>query len=89
MPEGDGPYAAFNADVGRATKEAYEKGPLAKLGGEPDAVAKAVEKAITAKRAPIRTRVTPSAHLLVTQRRLLPDRGWDAFVGTQFKRPGS
>jgi NAD(P)-dependent dehydrogenase (short-subunit alcohol dehydrogenase family) len=89
MPEGEGPYAAFNADVGRATKEAYEKGPLAKLGGEPDDVAKAVEKAIAAKRAPIRTRVTPSAHLLVTQRRLLPDRGWDAFVGTQFKRPGS
>ena len=89
LPEGDGPYAAFNADVGRATKEAYEKGPLARLGGEPDAVAKAVEKAITAKRAPIRTRVTASAHVLVTQRRLLPDRGWDAFVGTQFKRPGS
>jgi NAD(P)-dependent dehydrogenase (short-subunit alcohol dehydrogenase family) len=89
LPEGEGPYAAFNADVGRATREAYEKGPLARLGGEPDAVAKAVEKAITARRAPIRTRVTASAHVLVTQRRLLPDRGWDAFVATQFKRPGS
>ena len=89
MPEGEGPYAAFNAEVGRVTKEAYEKGPLARLGGEPDAVAKAVEKAITARRAPIRTRVTASAHVLVTQRRLLPDRGWDAFVGTQFKRPRS
>jgi NAD(P)-dependent dehydrogenase (short-subunit alcohol dehydrogenase family) len=89
MPEGDGPYATFNADVDRATREAYEKGPLAKLGGEPDAVAKAVEKAITAKRAPIRMRVTPSAHVLVTQRRILRDRGWDAFVATQFKRPGA
>jgi len=88
LPEGEGPYAAFNAEVGRTTKEAYEKGPLARLGGEPDAVAKAVEKAITARRAPIRTRVTASAHVLVTQRRLLPDRGWDAFVATQFKRPG-
>jgi NAD(P)-dependent dehydrogenase (short-subunit alcohol dehydrogenase family) len=88
LPEGEGPYAAFNAEVGRVTKEAYEKGPLARLGGEPDAVAKAVEKAITARRAPIRTRVTASAHVLVTQRRLLPDRGWDAFVATQFKRPG-
>ena len=58
-------------------------------GGEPDAVAKAVEKAIDARRAPIRMRVTPSAHLLVTQRRLMPDRVWDAFVGTQFKRPRS
>ena len=87
LPEGEGPYAAFNAEVGRATRDAYEKGPLARLGGEPDAVAKAVEKAIGAKRAPIRMRVTPSAHVLVTQRRLMPDRVWDLFVGTQFPRP--
>ena len=40
-----------------------------------------------AKRAPIRMRVTPSAHLLITQRRLMPDRAWDGFVATQFKRP--
>ena len=80
---------AFNAEVGRATRDAYEKGPLARLGGEPDDVAKAVEKAIDAKRAPIRVRVTPSAHVLVTQRRLMPDRVWDGFVGTQFKRPGA
>ena len=86
---GDGPYATFNAEVARTTKKAYEKGPLARLGGDPDDVAKAVEKALTAARAPIRVRVTPSAHLLVTQRRLMPDRVWDAFVGTQFKRPGA
>jgi NAD(P)-dependent dehydrogenase (short-subunit alcohol dehydrogenase family) len=89
MPEGEGPYATFNAEVGRTTREAYEKGPLARLGGEPDAVAKAVEKAITARRAPIRMRVTPSAHVLVTQRRLMPDRVWDGFLGTQFKHPGA
>ncbi len=87
MPEGEGPYAAFNAEVGRATRDAYEKGPLARLGGEPDAVAKAVEKAIAARRAPIRVRVTPSAHLQITQRRLMPDRVWDGFLSTQFKRP--
>jgi NAD(P)-dependent dehydrogenase (short-subunit alcohol dehydrogenase family) len=89
LPEGDGPYASFNAEVGRATRDAYEKGPLARLGGEPDAVAKAVEKAISARRAPIRMRVTPSARVLITQRRLLGDRGWDRFVATQFKRPTS
>jgi NAD(P)-dependent dehydrogenase (short-subunit alcohol dehydrogenase family) len=89
LPEGEGPYAAFNAEVGRATRDAYEKGPLTRLGGEPDAVAEAVEEAIAARRAPIRTRVTASAHVLVTLRRLLPDRGWDALVATQFKRPGS
>ena len=89
LPEGEGPYAAFNADVGRATVDAYQKGPLARLGGEPDAVAKAVEKAIDARRAPIRMRVTPSARVLITQRRLMPDRVWDRFLSTQFKRPRS
>jgi NAD(P)-dependent dehydrogenase (short-subunit alcohol dehydrogenase family) len=73
--------------IGRATREAYEKGPLVRLGGEPDDVAKAVEKAIGARRAPIRVRVTPSAHLLITQRRLLGDRAWDAFVGTPVPPP--
>ena len=54
------------------------------------AAPKAVEKAITAQRAPIRTRIqTASAHVLVTQQQLLPDRrartrSW----ATQFKRPG-
>ena len=89
LPEGEGPYATFNAEVGRATREAYETGPLAHLGGEPDAVARAVEKAITARRAPIRMRVTPSARLLIGQRRLLGARAWDGFLATQFKRPGS
>ncbi len=87
LPEGDGPYAEFNAEVARTTKEAYEKGPLKLLGGEPDAVAKAVEKAITAERAPIRIRVTPSATVLVTSRRLMTDGMWDRFVATQFNRP--
>ena len=41
------------------TVEAYHKGPLARFGGEPDAVAKAIEKAITRGTAPIRVRVTP------------------------------
>lgn len=83
----DGPYAEFNANVARATTEAYEKGPLAKLGGEPDDVARAVEKAITSKSPKIRKRVTASAHLLVGQRRLMTDGLWDRFVGTQFKSP--
>jgi NAD(P)-dependent dehydrogenase (short-subunit alcohol dehydrogenase family) len=85
---GDGPYAAFNATVAQTTKEVYDQGPLARLGGGPDAVAKAIEKAITAKKAPIRVRVTPSAHLLVTQRRLMTAGMWDAMLRTQFPQPG-
>lgn len=84
-----GPYAAFNAAVAKATEEAYEKGPLAKLGGEPEDVAAVIEKAIRARRPAIRYTVTPSATLLMTLRRALPDAGWDAFVATSFPTPGS
>jgi NAD(P)-dependent dehydrogenase (short-subunit alcohol dehydrogenase family) len=84
----DGPYAQFNATVAQTTKETYEKGPMRRLGGGPETVAKAIEKAITAKKAPIRVRVTPSAHLLVTQRRLMTAGMWDAMLRSQFPRPG-
>jgi hypothetical protein len=66
----------------------YEKGPLARLGGEPDAVAKAIERAITAGHPKIRYRVTPSAHLLIGQRRLMTAGLWDAFLRRQFPQPG-
>ncbi len=84
----DGPYAEFNAAVGQVTTDAYEKGPLAKLGGEPEAVAKVIEKAITARKPKIRYRVTASATVLITQRSLMTDGMWDRFVGTQFPQPG-
>jgi NAD(P)-dependent dehydrogenase (short-subunit alcohol dehydrogenase family) len=84
----DGPYSEFNALVAKTTEEVYEKGPLAKLGGPPEAVAATIEKAITARSPKIRYRVTPSAHVLIGQRRLMTDGLWDRFVATQFPRPG-
>ncbi len=87
-PAGDGPYGAFNAQVAQSTTDVYEKGPLAKLGGPPDAVAKAIERAITAGRPKIRYRVTPSARLLIGQRRLMTAGMWDAFLRRQFPQPG-
>lgn len=84
----DGPYADFNAAIGAATENAYAKGPLAKLGGDPDSVAKAVQKAITAKRPPARIRVTPSAHVLIGANGLMGDGMWDRFLAYQFPRPG-
>ena len=52
VPQEDGPYAEFNTAVAANTAGAYD-GPLGKLGGGPEAVAKAIEKAITrAARAP-------------------------------------
>jgi len=83
-----GPYASFNAGVARATAEVYDKGPLARLGGDPDDVAKAIERAITARRPRTRYRVTPSARLLIAQRAVTPDRVWDAFLRMQFESPG-
>jgi NAD(P)-dependent dehydrogenase (short-subunit alcohol dehydrogenase family) len=86
---GAGPYAAFNARVAQATREAYEAGPLSRLGGGPETVARAVERAITAKRPKTRYRVTPSAHLLVGQRAVMTDRLWDAMLRSQFPQPGA
>ena len=85
--EADGPYADFNATVAKRTKEVYEAGPLSKLGGGPDAVAKVIEKAITTGSPKIRYRVTPSAHLAINQRRLMTDGMWDRVLRTQFPTP--
>jgi NAD(P)-dependent dehydrogenase (short-subunit alcohol dehydrogenase family) len=85
---GDGPYAEFNAAVAESTKSVYEEGPLARLGGGPETVARAVEKAITARRPKTRYKVTPSARMILTTRRLLPDRAWDSFLRSQFPQPG-
>jgi NADP-dependent 3-hydroxy acid dehydrogenase YdfG len=82
----DGTYTAYNAAVATATTEAYE-GPLSKLGGGPETVAKAIEKAITRRRPRTRYLVTPSAKLAVGQRRLVSDRMWDRIVSTSFPRP--
>jgi NADP-dependent 3-hydroxy acid dehydrogenase YdfG len=82
----NGPYAKFNRAVAASTVGAY-KGPTAKLGGGPETVAKAIEKAITARRPKARYLVTPSARILTGQRKLFTDRMWDTFVGTQFPRP--
>ena len=73
--------------MGEATEGAYESGPMGKLGGGPEAVAKTIEKAINAKRPKPRYRVTPSAHLLIAQRSLMTDRMWDRDDETQFPQP--
>ena len=82
----DSPYAAFDAKVATLTTGVYE-GPMRRLGGGPDAVAKAIEKAISRRRAPTRVPVTASAHLSILQRKLTPDRLWDAAMRAQFPQP--
>src|SRR3954449_341589 len=66
VPAGDGPYARFNEGVARATTESYE-GSLGRLGGEPDAVARAVEQAIVRRSPPPPIRGPPPPRLPVTR----------------------
>jgi len=82
-----GPYARFNAAVGAATAGAYESGLARTLGGGPDSVAKTIQRAVSARRPRTRYRVTPSAGLFISLRRLLPDRAWDAVVGRTYPKP--
>ena len=82
----DGPYAEFDAKVSALTTGVYE-GPMRHLGGGPDVVAKAIEKAISRRRAPSRVPVTASARLSILQRKLTPDRVWDAAMRAQFPQP--
>ena len=92
LPQTDGedPYAAFNAAVEQSTHNAYDKGSLVgRLGGEPAAVARVIERAITAKAPKTRYRVTPSARLLIPSRGLMTDKTWDRLMGTQFPHPGA
>ena len=84
----DGAYGGFNGAVAAATQNAYE-GPAARLGGPPEAVAKVIRKALDAKRPRARYTVTPSAKLLMTQRRLMPDAAWDRAMKLQFPQPGA
>jgi NADP-dependent 3-hydroxy acid dehydrogenase YdfG len=82
----DGPYAEFDAKVSALTTGVYE-GPMRHLGGGPEVVAKAIDKAISRRRAPSRVPVTASAHLSILQRKLTPDRVWDAAMRAQFPQP--
>ncbi|MGA9858605.1 MAG: oxidoreductase [Solirubrobacteraceae bacterium] len=83
---GEGPYAAFNRSVAKLTTDAYA-GPMAKLGGGPEVVAATIAKALSAKRPRARYAVTPSAHLMINQRRLTPDRLWDLMMRAAYPTP--
>jgi NAD(P)-dependent dehydrogenase (short-subunit alcohol dehydrogenase family) len=86
-PAADGPYADFEAAVTRAYADVYEKGPMRRLGGPPEAVARRIAKAVSAARPRARYTVTASAKALIAQKALLPDAGWDAVMRTTFPQP--
>jgi NAD(P)-dependent dehydrogenase (short-subunit alcohol dehydrogenase family) len=80
----ESPYAQFNTRLARMIKEAYE-GPMGRFAAEPEAVARVVERAITSDRPRARYPVTFAARVLMRLRKWLPDRGFDAFLRTQFR----
>lgn len=80
-------YRAFHERVAALTKEAYETGPLASLAGSADDVARTIERAATTAKPRARYRVTGSATLLMTLRRLLGDAGWDRFLRSSYPTP--
>jgi NAD(P)-dependent dehydrogenase (short-subunit alcohol dehydrogenase family) len=81
-----GPYATFNAEVGRVTANAYT-GSMARFGAGPEAVAGKISSALTARRPATRYKVTPSARLIMGMRRVMTDRMWDRFVRSQYPPP--
>ena len=83
----DDPYREFTAGVLASTRDVY-RGPMARLGGDPDDVARVVLEAVTSDRPRARYPVTASARLLRGLRLALPDRAWDAFLSRQFSQPG-
>ena len=79
----DGPYADFNRLVAATTSGAYE----GRGAAGPEAVAKRIERAISGRRSRTRYPVTAGARVLLGVRKVLPDRGWDALMRTQFRPP--
>src|SRR3954447_18014438 len=82
-----GPYADYNAEIAHAART-WQDGPNARLAADPQDVAATIEKAMSAERRPkARYRVAPSAAIMLTTRKLLPDAAFEAFVRTQFPSP--
>jgi NAD(P)-dependent dehydrogenase (short-subunit alcohol dehydrogenase family) len=81
--EASGPYADFHAAVAKADAE----GDKSALAGDAEDVAKAVQRAIRARRPKPRYTVTALARIAPGIRAVLTDRGWDRFLRTQVKPP--
>jgi NAD(P)-dependent dehydrogenase (short-subunit alcohol dehydrogenase family) len=76
--ESDSPYAAYKANVAKMAARAHRDGARGVL--EADDVAAVILKAVTAPRPKARYKVGSQARLAPVARRILGDRGWDAFM---------
>lgn len=79
-------YAAFRELLASKIDDAYN-GKAAKRASSPERVAKVIEKAMMARRPKARYLVGADARVLVGAKQMLPDRGFDALLRSQFKVP--
>ena len=90
MPDGGGALRRLQHSRSPRPPPAPTRAPWHGSGQVPRPWRSAISKALTARRPKTRYPVTASARLLLTQRKLMPDRAWDADrSGTSFRRPGA
>lgn len=82
------PYEAFHTKLSSSLAD-IASGKMGAITAGPDKVAEVIERAIGASRPKTRYLVTAGAHVFVALRRVLGDRGFDAFLRTQFPTPGA
>ncbi len=82
------PYADFHGHVSRRLRGAHE-GLLRLAAGPPEAVARVIERAITARRPGVRYVVPRVSRLFIASARWLPDRLWDAMMRRAYGAPGA
>ena len=76
--EGEGPYAVYKANVAKMAERAHRDGAPGVL--EAGDVAAVILRAVTAPRPKPRYKAGSQARLAPVARRVLGDRGWDAFM---------
>ncbi len=79
-------YTEFNRALAASIRRMYAGKPDV-MGGVADDVARAIETAITARRPKTRYPVTRGARVMLRLRNWLPDRAFDALLGTQVTAP--
>jgi NAD(P)-dependent dehydrogenase (short-subunit alcohol dehydrogenase family) len=85
-PEDAGPYDAFKARLGATYANVYG-GRRRLLASSAEQVARVIVRASDASRPRARYVVGPVAHALITSRRVLPDRAFDALLRRNFPTP--
>jgi NAD(P)-dependent dehydrogenase (short-subunit alcohol dehydrogenase family) len=87
LERADSPYRRLNSAIAKGIEDAYN-GKLAAFAAPPEAVARTIERAITAPHPRPRYVVTMAARTLLFLKWVLPDRMFDGFLRLQLKSQG-